>query len=532
MLTKLTEKQKNRVVAALLFFLVLVLGYWRLVPGVCGFFHDDGIYVITAKALAQGQGYRLIFLPHSPIQTKFPILYPALLAIIWKLWPSFPNNLFLMKLLTLIFGAATVGLSYLYVIRFRYFPRPVACIAALFCATSAMFLYFSTETLSEMPFAFLVVLALWFFETRLEKPRLAFHQQLLVGVLLALPFLCRTVGVTLVFAGLVAQYCQGRSLRWMMAGIAVVMLPWVAWMLAGFGAWNHNPISGYYTDYLGWWAATGLGSYIKFVMKNFIHIIIYSVTLPMEGFTNILHSITLWGFILFVIFAGSITFITLIGKLRTWRILPLFIISYLVLILLWPWNPYRFLIPILPFLLGYFFDGIYSSLRVGKILKCSLLVGLGLLILANFKVDYLHSEQANHFCFSRVILWKNPPSWASYRNLFQWVKNHSRSDDVMASMEDPMIFLYSGRRAIRPIKITPNFGEDGPDAKILGSAKNLYQTLNSYKIKYLIEFPMFPFDKVFNDLIAKMEQQYPGSLRKVYAGKDKRFVVFQFIRPG
>ena len=68
-----------------------------MVVGVCGVYHDDGIYVITAKALAQGEGYRLINLPNSPLQTKYPILYPALLAIIWKIWPSFPKNLLLCK---------------------------------------------------------------------------------------------------------------------------------------------------------------------------------------------------------------------------------------------------------------------------------------------------------------------------------------------------------------------------------------------------------------------------------------------------
>lgn len=94
---------------AALVLMVLVLGYWRMVPTVCGAYHDDGIYVLTAKALAQGQGYRLIFLPNAPVQTKYPILYPALLAIIWKLRPSFPNNLFLMKWLTLFCGAATVS---------------------------------------------------------------------------------------------------------------------------------------------------------------------------------------------------------------------------------------------------------------------------------------------------------------------------------------------------------------------------------------------------------------------------------------
>lgn len=42
---------------------------------------------------------------------------------------------------------------------------------------------------------------------------------------------------------------SGSPLRWMMAGIAVVMFPWIAWILAGSGVWNHSPILGYYIDY-------------------------------------------------------------------------------------------------------------------------------------------------------------------------------------------------------------------------------------------------------------------------------------------
>ena len=141
-------------------------------------------------------------------------------------------------------------------------------------------------------------------------------------------------------------------------------------------------------------------------------------------------------------------------------------------------------------------------------------------MLANFKVDYLHSEQANHFCLSQVILWKNPPSWHPIGAHSKWLKSCSCSDDVMASMEAPMIFLYSGRRTIRLFKITPSFGEDGPNSKTLGSADNLYQNLKTYKIKYLIESPMVTFDKVFNDLITKMEKKYPGSLKKVYSNRD------------
>jgi hypothetical protein len=225
MIKNFPGSQPDKLIVAGLAVLVLILGYWRMVPEVGGCFHDDGIYLITAKALAQGQGYRLTYLPDAPLQTKYPILYPALLAVIWKLWPSFPDNLFLMKWFTLFCGAASVGLSYLYLIRFGYFPRSIAGLSALICATSPMFLYYSTQTLSEAPFALLAILAMWAFEAQRERASNPGTRQLFLGILLALPFLCRTVGVTLVFAGLLIQYHRGRPLLWMALGTAAVILP-------------------------------------------------------------------------------------------------------------------------------------------------------------------------------------------------------------------------------------------------------------------------------------------------------------------
>lgn len=76
-------------IAILLSLVFLLIGSLHMVPEVCGVYHDDAIYVSTAKALAQGQRYRLINFPGSPKQTKYPILYPVILAIVWKLWFSF-----------------------------------------------------------------------------------------------------------------------------------------------------------------------------------------------------------------------------------------------------------------------------------------------------------------------------------------------------------------------------------------------------------------------------------------------------------
>ena len=180
--------RRDILVAAILALLVLILGHWRMVPEACGGYHDDAIYVITAKALAQGLGYKLINLPHPLFQTKYPILYPALLAAIWKVWPAFPDNLLLMKWLSVFCGAATVGLSYLYLIRFSYFPRGISVAASLLCATSSSFLYFASQTMSEMPFALLVVWALWSIDAYITGPDWSRTRQFLLGSCWLCPF--------------------------------------------------------------------------------------------------------------------------------------------------------------------------------------------------------------------------------------------------------------------------------------------------------------------------------------------------------
>ena len=140
-----------------LVLLTLSLGYVLMVPGICGVYHDDAIYVIIAKALAQGDGYRLINLPQAPFQTKYPIVFPALLAVIWKLWPTFPGNVAAMQWLTLSSAGVFVGLTYLYLVTWGYATRPVALLAGALTATSPVFLYYGTLTLSEMPFSCLMV---------------------------------------------------------------------------------------------------------------------------------------------------------------------------------------------------------------------------------------------------------------------------------------------------------------------------------------------------------------------------------------
>jgi len=82
---------------ALLFTLLLVPSAWfawenRHMPQF-GQAHDDAIYYIAAKSLADGQGYRIASLPQAPYETKYPPMLPWLLSIAWIVQPRFPENL-------------------------------------------------------------------------------------------------------------------------------------------------------------------------------------------------------------------------------------------------------------------------------------------------------------------------------------------------------------------------------------------------------------------------------------------------------
>ena len=86
-----------------------------------GLFEDDSIYFSSAKALAQGQGYVLPSLPGTPPATKYPILYPLILSLVWRWNLSFPQNLSAAVGITVAFGLAYITAGFFFLRRLRVF---------------------------------------------------------------------------------------------------------------------------------------------------------------------------------------------------------------------------------------------------------------------------------------------------------------------------------------------------------------------------------------------------------------------------
>jgi hypothetical protein len=522
--------RRDKLIAVILGLVVLAAGYWWMVGGVCGIYHDDAIYVTTAKALASGQGYRLIDLPGAPIQTKYPFLYPALLALIWKIWPSFPNNLLAMQSLSLLAGAAVAGLSYLYLVRFGYFARSVALAAGLLCATSMNFLYFATLTLSEIPFALLLLGALWALEEQVRASRSSKIRQFFLGVLLALPFMCRTIGISLVPVGLFVLYRHKLPLRWVAAAATAIVCSWFFWTLAVSIYFPQDQITGYYTNYLTWWLDNGFSFFARVLFNNLITSMVMSGYLGFPWLHQAFFSLKFVPYIFYSIL-GIMIWIMLVKHAQKYQILPLYLISYAFIMIVWPWPPFRFLVPILPFLLAYLCSGAIAIKQRLTFLPSSrpaLMVGVGILLAANLALVFIRG-QANQETRYPLLIPQHPSvSWSSYESVFNWVNLHTSPDDLIASGLDTMIYLYTGRRGFRPFVGCPALMFYGDASQCLGTPEKLLQVMKAYQARFLVLTPMpgFGEEKPFAALLKELLQRHPGLLQPVYVGEDPRFVIF------
>src|SRR6516164_5249527 len=198
------ERRPTRSLLGLIFAISAVIYIAAICPSGFGLYHDDGIYVTAAKALATGHGYRVISLPGDPVDTKSPPLYPLLLSLVWRVSPSFPENLPCMMVLSVLAGLASLALAWLYLTRCGYANPPQALLVLALTALSWRTVVLSSGVYSELFFEALSIGALFLAEKQ-ERNGGEWTTGLCLGSVMGLAFLTRTSGLALVLA--IVAYC-------------------------------------------------------------------------------------------------------------------------------------------------------------------------------------------------------------------------------------------------------------------------------------------------------------------------------------
>lgn len=521
---------RDRLAALAFAAITVLLGSFLIVDGVSGAYHDDGIYITVAKAMAQGDGYRLVHLPDAPVQTKYPFLYPAILAVIWKIFPSFPGNLLFMQWVSLLSGAFAAGLSYLYLICFGYCSRGVAAGAVALCVTLPSFLFFCTSCLSEMPFALLLVATMWMLDRHIRTPFPSRIAQLLLGTLAALPLLCRIIGLVSIIALIFLAFRHRKILRWPAAGASLICILFFGWVLT-YTKWSDATVSSsYYTNYLTWWHSFGIPHWGRVLISNAYDAFQGSSPLSMlcqPEFPAWIERIAA--------LIGCAGLLIILRQAGQRRVLPVLLAAYLGTVCIWPWPPFRFLAPIQLYLFAY---SILATMAVCKIrtpvLRHAGTAVLAILILFNVGSVYqdILESRANRYPAYMLNYGSPAVHWSDYEEMFLWIRARSSPGDLFICAADPMLYLYTGRRSFRPYVSRPGSMFYDDPAPAYGTLGEVLANIRSYRPQYLVLAPTPGFSEEisYSQFLTESQRKYPGWLECVYQGKDKRFAIWKIQR--
>ncbi len=511
-----------------------------------GYYHDDGIYVVTAKALATGQGYRIVSLPYEPAQTKYPPFYPVLLSLIWRVDPQFPQNLFPMMLFSVVATIAFLTLTWLYLTKEHYATGWLALMIVALTAINWRTIILATGIYSEMVYSALSIAGLWLAEA-CERKRESWFKMAVVGMVLGLAFLTRASGISLMIA-VISFYLFHNKFREASLIFAIggsFIFAWIVWCATG-GTKIVGISVPYYTsyvrDFIG--GVDNFETLAKIIGINAFMLLLTSIPLVSLGIAyeqaqNIL------GQNLIVI---SLIFITLVflvivrGFLRHmrkgFRLLHIYVLLYLGLHLLWPYMPYdRFVVPILPFLLLFLITelGIMADLARKELISApgrqigrkvsSVFVSLFLLVMVSvgsyqYATGIYQSIVAKRISSRRAL---------EDRQVFQWISANTDPADVLICYRDPQYFLYTGRKAVRsfaPRSLAQNQNDEPAKviSRIIDESRGQYLILTSSDFEQ--EYQSELVRKTYEDLIHK----FPEIFIPEFRSEDGRTAIYSIQR--
>ena len=463
-------------------------------PDRFGFYRDDSTYVVMGKALATGQGYRIISLPDEPVQAKSPPLYPFLLSVIWRLKPEFPQNLTAMMLMTAGLTMLFLWLTHTYLVKQGYAGKWQALVVVVLAAINWRTIVLAAGIYSEMAYAALSIAALYLAE-EYEKVRDRWALGSALGVVTGLAFLTRSAGIALLVA--IALYFLLRK-EWKVAvPILIAGLIIFAWL--GWGFLNspaiENTNAGTYESYfqtfralLGQNDQSTLSSLLSLIARNALGLILISIPVVCLGLAY--ESVFYFGFAFLFIAGGFLR-----QSRARLRLMHIYVVIYLLIHLLWPYSAYdRFLMPLLPFLLLFMlvevqamFALIRNVLSTQKQLVARVSAAfIGLALVVALGASLYNYGLGVYRSLSLATLSKDVQPSPDDAEAIEWIKSHADPSDVLICYRDPLYFLYTNRRAARSISSREGSSLRSSEVSVEEEAKDVFRIVEQNKARYLI----------------------------------------------
>ena len=469
-------------VAVAVFLAIYLLRMDRVV----GMMVDDAWYVLLAKALATGQGFRIINSPGARIMPLYPPGFPFLLSLVFRIAPGFPENYWLLKSVSIAAMLGAGALTFIYCRRYRELPDLLSLLIAFVVAIAPPFAYLATSTvMSECVFTLAQLGAILLAEraVRAQEARLALRAAFLCALVASYAFLVRSMGVGLLLAVLI-YFAKERLVRPAILFAAVLALclgPWMIYSRLHAPALEQRRQQGGhivepYTEQF-WQSTPG----DRFSNKENVSDLpgrVWKNTLEMAGdsagelmATALHYPLKESGGGAAMLLSWPISLLILLGYWKSARqrlgMAEIVVPVSLAITLLWPWPPARLVLPLLPFwvfyflaglrAVGQFFDRAANSARPPKGPRDSrkaMAAGAACLAVINLfgNGGYIAKKHGKE-----GIPWIH--SFDEHKTMLDWMRERlpKEGENAVATNNPPLVHLYTGHKSVTIDTTTENW---------------------------------------------------------------------------
>ena len=358
--------QNNNLLVAYLFLLgiIFIFVYNYVYDNKIYLGGDNAVYYITGCSLAEGHGYTNIHLSEQSPANHFPPGYPFIISIIVRF---FGENMDIVKKANGVFLFASIIILFL-IIKEITKNINLAFIVCLIAILNRHLLQFSCIEMSEIPFAFFILLSVWFFIKTFNKGKTLKQPYFwLLAASIIISFYIRSMGIALLGASLLVLAINKRWLQVILL-IVCFILAYAPWYIRSenLGGNTYSKQVMMVNPYRPELGNMSISDFPKRFVENIDRYLGKEINLAYSG--KYISDYKIQSSWIDYIFSIVLLVLTAIGiiSLKNFRLFILFFISGTFLILmLWPsvWVSVRFILPIVPLLLFLSIQGTLFSIR-------------------------------------------------------------------------------------------------------------------------------------------------------------------------
>jgi hypothetical protein len=539
---------------------------------IIGFTHDDGVYIIAGKALNLGQGFTLLHVVGHPPQIKYPIVFPLILSLVWRINPNFPENLQWLNYITIAFGLASFWLLFRLLRQMAGFPAWLALVVIALTASNFFFMYFFSTVMSEAPYLFFSLLTLWvFFRLHTREDRFSIRSILLLVLLSVITFHTRVFGVA-IMAAIGSWLLLNRQWRnavvYGAGSLLLGLIPWTLWIKTQTPPLNDltyplvNAYSNYGLEFVHNFLNSNYIDSLGFVLLSFMLRLLEDLFPLIPNFFQIypkLEHTGHWDWPIEILTISSTYFlfgyyllqgISVIRKSYSdkrfnptpFSVPGLYLFFYALVAVLWNYQDQmtRFITVITPLLWMYFFKPMVPTIKglqfglnkanlkaICLVLLCVLLTTVSMWPAAN-SYRVIHTSRSQHWVESG----KYRGLWKEYQDAFAYIKRALPEEAPLSVASDVVFHLYTGRPTFYTFYASLQRGRGGKHVK--DAVPKLMRSLDYHGVKYLVAEPHMQMRTVrhpVNEIARMLLEAYPERFQRIYTTPHQMISIYRILPP-